>query len=130
MKLTKQLEAEIKKFMKTYWDTYLKGDLRTWASFLPADYKNIGGTEEEIWNSRKEILDYTKRISKQMVGQAEIRNTKTQIIPYDPYMMVHEFTQPRNADRPTSCRYGRFPTESHRQPGECRVRRRGGGVPA
>ena len=92
MKLTKQLEAEIKKFMKTYWDTYLKGDLKTWATFLPADYKNIGGTEEEIWNSKKEILDYTKRVIGQMTGQMEIRNTKYQIFPYDPYIMVHEFT--------------------------------------
>ncbi len=76
IKLTKKLEAEIKKFMKTYWDTYFKGDLKTWATFLPADYKNIGGTEEELWNSKKEILDYSKRIINQMVGQAEIRNTK------------------------------------------------------
>ena len=93
MKLTKQLDAEIKKFMKTYWDTYLKGDLKTWATFLPADYKNIGGTEEEIWNSKKEILGYTKRMINQMVGQMEIRNTKYQIFPYDPYFMVHEFTE-------------------------------------
>src|SRR6187399_1201010 len=91
MKLTKKLEAEIKRFMNSYWDTYLKGDLKTWGAFLPADYKNIGGTEEEIWNSKKEILDYTKRVINQMVGQVEIRNKKTQIIPYDPYFMVHEF---------------------------------------
>ncbi len=92
MKLTKKLEVEITKFMKTYWDTYFTGDLKTWATFLADDYKNIGGTEDEIWNSKKEILDYSEQIINQLVGQAEIRNTNTQIYSYDPYIMVHEFT--------------------------------------
>ncbi len=91
MKLTKKLEAEIKMLMDDYWDSYFRGDLKHWRNYLVDDYRNIGGTEEEIWNSKKEILDYTKRIINQMTGQAEIRNKKTQIIPYDPYIMVHEF---------------------------------------
>lgn len=91
MKLTKKLTAEIKALMDDYWDSYFRGDLKHWLHYLVNDYRNIGGTEEEIWNSKKEILDYTKRIINQMIGQAEIRNKKTQIIPYDPYIMVHEF---------------------------------------
>ena len=91
MKLTKKLETEIKVLMDDYWDSYFKGDLKHWAKYLLNDYRNIGGTEEEIWNSKKEILDYTKRIIDQIIGHAEIRNKKTEIITYDPYIMAHEF---------------------------------------
>jgi signal transduction histidine kinase/ketosteroid isomerase-like protein len=90
MKLTKKREAEIKQVMDTYWGSYLNGDLDTWASFLPANYRNIGTTAEEIWNSKQEIVDYTRRVIDQMVGMAELRNKQVQIIPVDPYIMVHE----------------------------------------
>jgi len=90
MNVTKKLEAEIKQVMKTYWESYAKGDLETWVSFLPEDYRNIGTTNEEIWNSRNEIYNYTHRMLDQLVGNFELRNVKTEIIPYDPYFMVHE----------------------------------------
>ena len=59
MKITKKIEAEIIHLMDEYWGSYLKGDLQTWASFLPDDYRNIGTTKAEIWNSKKEIVDFT-----------------------------------------------------------------------
>ncbi|MCY7310316.1 MAG: nuclear transport factor 2 family protein, partial [Chitinophagaceae bacterium] len=90
MKLTKKLEAEIKQVMNDYWNSYFKGDLQHWSTYLVNDYRNIGGTEEEIWNSKKEILDYTHRIIDQMEGVTELINKQTQIIPYDPYFIVHE----------------------------------------
>ncbi len=91
MKVTKKLEAEITALMEDYWGSYLRGDLDHWARYLVPDYRNIGGTREEIWNSRREILDYTNAVFDQMVGKAEVRNKKIQIIPYGPYFMVHEF---------------------------------------
>ncbi|MEO7484220.1 MAG: nuclear transport factor 2 family protein, partial [Sediminibacterium sp.] len=90
MKLTKKLEAEIKALMEDYWNSYFEGNLDHWAGYLVDNYRNIGGTEEEIWNSKKEIVDYTYRIIEQMQGATELRNKQTQIIPYDPYLMVHE----------------------------------------
>ncbi len=90
MKITKKIEAEILHVMDDYWSSYFKGDLETWASYLPNNYRNIGSTKEEIWNSKKEIIDYTLRMTDKMVGMAEIRNKKTQIIPFDPHIMVHE----------------------------------------
>ncbi|MBC6491533.1 ATP-binding protein [Flavihumibacter stibioxidans] len=91
MKLTKKLESEIKQVMDTYWDSYLKGDLKQWASFLHREYKNIGTTREEIWNNKKEITDYSNKVAHQLKGMAELRQKKTQLIVYDPYIMVHEF---------------------------------------
>ena len=90
MKITKELEKEILQVIDEYWSSYLKGDLQTWASYLPDDYRNIGTTKEEIWSSKKEIVDYTKKVIEQMVGMAEVRNKKIQIFPIPPYYMVHE----------------------------------------
>ena len=88
MQLTKKLEAEIKEVMDDYWNSYFEGKLDHWATYLVDDYRNIGGTEEEIWDSKKEIIDYTHRVIDQLKGASEIRNKQTQIIPYDPYVMV------------------------------------------
>ena len=90
MKITKKIEAEILHVMDEYWSSYLNGDLHTWASFLPDDYRNIGTTKAEIWNNKKEIVEFTEKVLDQTVGLAETRNKKTQIIPYAPYVMVHE----------------------------------------
>jgi hypothetical protein len=90
MKVTKKLEAEIKQVMDTYWQSYVQGDLKTWASFLPKDYRNIGTTQEEVWNSKAEIVDYTHAISDQMVGMAEFRNNQVQIIPYERTLRLSE----------------------------------------
>ncbi len=92
MKLTKKIEKEIKDLMNDYWDSYLNGNIEHWGKYLVDDYRNIGGTEEEIWNSKKEILDYTFGIQDQMIGLVEVRNKTVQIIPYDPYFMVHELS--------------------------------------
>jgi signal transduction histidine kinase len=92
MKITKELEAEIRTMMDDYWGSYFRGDLEHWQSYLVDDYRNIGGTEEEIWNSKQEIVEYTHRVIDQMAGLTELRNMQRQIIPYDGYLMVHEFT--------------------------------------
>ncbi|PWN05774.1 ATP-binding protein [Rhodohalobacter mucosus] len=91
MKITNELEAEINTMMDDYWGSYFRGDLEHWQSYLVDDYRNIGGTEEEIWNSKQEIVEYTHRVIDQMAGLTELRNVQRQIIPYDGYLMVHEF---------------------------------------
>jgi signal transduction histidine kinase len=92
MKVTPALKKELAQWLDTYWTTYLKGDIETWATFLRDDYRNIGGTKEEIWNSKQEIIDYTNSILDQMLGTVEFRNQEVELIPYGEYMMVHEFT--------------------------------------
>jgi signal transduction histidine kinase len=92
MKVTEALKKELAQWLDTYWATYLEGDIGTWATFIRDDYRNIGGTKEEIWNSKQEIIDYTNSIIDQMVGSVEIRNREIELIPYGEYMMVNEFT--------------------------------------
>ncbi len=59
MKLTKKPEAGIRQVMDSFRDTYVRGDLDTCAAFLDQYYRNIGTTAEELWNSKKEILNYS-----------------------------------------------------------------------
>ena len=49
MQITKELKKERKAVIEDYWDSYFRGDLQTWASYLPDHYRNIGSTKEEIW---------------------------------------------------------------------------------
>ncbi|WP_084438816.1 ATP-binding protein [Algoriphagus mannitolivorans] len=90
MKISSSLKQEILTLMEDYWKSYFEGNLEKWANYLPEFYKNIGTTQEEIWNSKQDIVDYTHRVKDQMVGMADIKNKTVQIIPYDPYFMVHE----------------------------------------
>jgi signal transduction histidine kinase len=92
MVITKELEEEIKAFMDNYWNNYLEGDIQKWSTFITDDYKNIGGTEEEIWNSKKEIIDYTMQVVHQMVGVSEFRNKRIQVFSLSPYILAHEFS--------------------------------------
>ena len=72
MKVTPALKKELADWLDTYWTTYIKGDIETWATFIRDDYRNIGGTKEEIWNSKQEIIDYTNSILSQLVGTVDI----------------------------------------------------------
>ena len=90
MQLTPELEAELRLALDTYWNSYLEGDLETWASYLADEYHNIGTTEEEVWQSKQEIVDYTRSVIQQLQGGAQVRNKTFQFYPIDPYIMVHE----------------------------------------
>ncbi|MBB6326683.1 signal transduction histidine kinase/ketosteroid isomerase-like protein/flagellar hook-basal body complex protein FliE [Algoriphagus iocasae] len=92
MKITKALKTELANWLETYWTTYIKGDYELWATFVTDDYYNIGGTKEEIWHSKQEILEYSYALQDQMVGQAEFRNREIEVLPYGDYVMVNEFT--------------------------------------
>ena len=92
MKITEAIKAELAQWLDIFWKTYIKGDYERWATFVADDYYNIGGTKEEIWHSKQEILEYSYALQDQMVDQAEIRNRTIEVLPYGDYVMVNEFT--------------------------------------
>jgi signal transduction histidine kinase len=92
MKITEALKGELAQWLEIFWTTYIKGDYDRWSTFITEDYYNIGGTKEEIWHSKQEILNYSYAMQDQMVGQAEIRNREIEVLPYGDYLMVNEFT--------------------------------------
>src|SRR4030095_6185484 len=78
MKLTKKLEAEVLKAYNACWKAYLDGDLKTHASFLSNQFKFIGTSEGEQFDSKKEWVSYCKKTIKQFAGviQKKTRDIK------------------------------------------------------
>ncbi len=92
MSLSENIKKELENWLDIFWQTYLRGDIATLSTLMRDDYYNIGGTKEEIWHSKQEILDYTYSILDQMVGKVEIRNRKIDVLQFGDYVMVNEFT--------------------------------------
>ena len=79
MKLTKKKEAEILKVYKAYWDAYLNGDMKTFASLLDDDITVFGTAVSEVFNNKKETLRFYKATADQMAGKAQFRNRKINV---------------------------------------------------
>ena len=79
MKLTKKLEAEILKIYHTYWDAYLQGDFKTFASFLDDGLTTFGTAAGEVFTSKREALKFYKTTADQMTGKADFRNRRIRL---------------------------------------------------
>jgi signal transduction histidine kinase/ketosteroid isomerase-like protein len=75
MKLTSKLEAEILKVYHAYWDAYLKGDMKTFASFL---------------DDKKETVRFYKATADQMTGKAQFRNRKIRLQQMNDAVLTNE----------------------------------------
>lgn len=74
MKLTKKLEAEILTIYSSYWNAYLKGDMKTFASCLDESIIVYGTAVGEIFVNKKEAVKFYTNTADQMTGKAEFRN--------------------------------------------------------
>ena len=90
MKLTKKLEAEILKVYNAYWDSYVNGDLKTYASLLDVEFKFIGSTEAEPLLNKKDSLKFLEATAEQLRGKAEFRNRNIKIETADDLVLITE----------------------------------------
>ena len=90
MKLTKKLEAEVRKVYKTFWDRLLKADTRGMAEVLDNKFKQIGTTDGEIFFSKTEALDFVKATADQIIGNIELRNRKIKTEPVEEFILIIE----------------------------------------
>ena len=90
MKLTKKLEAEVLKAYHAYWDSYLKGDMKTMASFLDDDINVIGSTETEVFYNKKAVIKFYKATAGQIAGTAQFRNRDIKIELIDGLVLITE----------------------------------------
>jgi ketosteroid isomerase-like protein len=90
MKLNKKLQAEILKIYNTYWDAYLAGDMKTFASMLDDNIKVFGTAVSEVFNNKTETVRFYKATADQMTGKAEFRNRKIKMNPVDETVLIHE----------------------------------------
>jgi len=90
MKLTKKIEQEVLKVYNTGWEAYMRGDLKAHAACLSRDFKIIGTTEGEQFNSKKAWLAFCKKTIHQVVGVAQMRNRKIKLEAIGDGVMVVE----------------------------------------
>ena len=90
MKLTKKLEAEIRKLYEVYWNSYINGDMETYASLLDEEFKFIGSTEAEPLLNKKDSIKLLDAVKEQMAGKAEFRNRNIKVELVDELILVSE----------------------------------------
>ncbi|MEP7143459.1 MAG: ATP-binding protein [Ferruginibacter sp.] len=90
MKITKESEAAILKAYHAYWNSYLQGDMETFASMLDDHCHIIGSTAFDVFNDKKSAVEFYTATAEQVSGKAEFRNRKIVLLPYDDNVMVQE----------------------------------------
>jgi signal transduction histidine kinase/ketosteroid isomerase-like protein len=90
MKLTKKLAAEIRKLYETFWESYINGDLETYASLLDEDFKFIGSTEAEPLLNKKDSIKFLEATAEQLRGSAEFRNRNIKVETVDDLILITE----------------------------------------
>jgi ketosteroid isomerase-like protein len=90
MKLTKKLEAEVLKAYKAYWDAYLDGDMKIFASFLDDNITVFGTAISEVFNNKKETFKFYKATAHQLVGKVQLRNREFKLQAIDNNILINE----------------------------------------
>ena len=90
MKLTKKLGKEVRQVIDTYWDSYIKGDIKTTASLLDEDYTQIGSAETEVFSNKKDAVKFLRDTIDQVAGKVEMRNRITKVEPYEDFILVSD----------------------------------------
>lgn len=79
MKLTKKLEAEVLKIYHAFWDAYLIGDFKKFATYLDENTTVFGTAQGEVFTSKKEAVKFYKATADQMTGKAEFRKRRIRL---------------------------------------------------
>ncbi len=90
MKLTMKLNTEILKVYNTYWDRYLKGDVKGIASLLAGSYTQVGSAETEVFSTKKGAMRFLHDTINQVAGKLEMRNRHTRLEPQGDLILIHE----------------------------------------
>jgi signal transduction histidine kinase len=90
VKQDKKLEAVILNVYNEGWEAYMRGDLKAHAACLSNDFKIIGTTEAEHFNTKKAWLAFCKKTIHQVVGVAQMRNRKIKLEAVGDGVMVIE----------------------------------------
>jgi signal transduction histidine kinase len=91
MKLTKKLETEILKSYNAYWNSYFKGDMKSFATHLDDDCHIIGSTEFDVFKNKKSAIEFYSKTADQITGKADFINRKISLMLSGENVMVEEF---------------------------------------
>ena len=90
MKRTNEQEAEVLNAYHAYWNSYLSGDMETFALVLDENCHIIGSTEFDVFDNKKSAVDFYSATAEQIADKADFRNRKIKVLPYADSVMVHE----------------------------------------
>src|SRR5258706_4316449 len=90
MKLTKKLEAEILKVYNAYWDYYVKGDMKMFASILDENCHIVGSAKGEVFKNKKSAVKYYTATAHQIAGKADMRNRKISLMAVGDSIVINE----------------------------------------
>ncbi|HEX7847218.1 MAG TPA: nuclear transport factor 2 family protein, partial [Chitinophagaceae bacterium] len=90
MKLTTKLRTAILKAYQTYWEAYLKGDMKTFASLLDDNVSVFGTAVSEVFKNKKEAVRFYKTTADQMTGKAQFRKRNISLQPADDVIILKE----------------------------------------
>lgn len=89
-RLTKKMEGEILKLYHAYWNAYLAGDFKAFASYLDENTTVFGTAQGEVFTSRQETVKFYKATADQMTGKADFRKRKISASAVGDTIMVNE----------------------------------------
>jgi len=90
MKLTKKLEAEILKVYNTYWESYLKGEVKTMAFLLADEYMQVGSAESEVFFNKRDAVKFLHDTIDQVAGKLQMRKRNIKLEQQNSLILVHE----------------------------------------
>jgi len=90
MKLTKQQESEALNVYHLFWNSYIGGDLETFASTLDDAFEMIGTSETEVAHSKADGIAFYKAQMQEVVGKAEMRNRNISVKPLNGMFLINE----------------------------------------
>ena len=90
MPLTKQQVADARKVYDLFWDSYIKGDVDTFASTLDDKFEMVGTSESERCHTKVEGIEFFKGQVEELVGKAEMRNRQIHAMPLEGMVLINE----------------------------------------
>lgn len=88
MKPTKKTEAEVLKVYDIWLQSYLNGDVTTYASFLDDEYHFIGSTNNQEFLSRKDTTKSFLNTAEKLTGKCDLRNETKTIQQFDELVFI------------------------------------------
>ncbi|MCA1801264.1 MAG: nuclear transport factor 2 family protein, partial [Rhodothermaceae bacterium] len=90
MHLTKKQVEEARNVYNLYWDSYIKGDVDSFASTLDNYFEMIGTSEIEVCHNKAEGIEFFKGQAEELIGSVEMRNREINAIPVEGMVLVNE----------------------------------------
>ncbi|WP_304622106.1 nuclear transport factor 2 family protein, partial [Rhodohalobacter sulfatireducens] len=82
---------EARKVYDLFWDSYLVGDIDTFAATLDENFEMIGTSESEHCHNKAEGIEFIKAQKEELIGSVEMRNREVTELPIGNVMLINEF---------------------------------------